>query len=107
MTGGKGDDTYIVDAAGDTVIEAAGGGIDTVESSVTFSLASRVNVENLELTGVGKINGTGNALANHHHRQRRRQHAHGRRRQRHHRRRQMALTASPAAPARTRSTTTW
>ena len=64
MTGGKGDDTYIVDAAGDTVIEAAGGGIDTVESSVTFSLASRVNVENLELTGVGKINGTGNALAN-------------------------------------------
>ena len=64
MTGGKGDDTYIVDAAGDTVIEAAGGGTDTVESSVTFSLATRVNVENLELTGVGKINGTGNALAN-------------------------------------------
>ena len=64
MTGGKGDDTYIVDAAGDTVIEAAGGGIDTVESAVTFSLAARVNVENLELTGLGKINGTGNALAN-------------------------------------------
>ena len=64
MTGGKGDDTYIVDAAGDSVIEAAGGGIDTVESAVTFSLATRVNVENLELTGVGKINGTGNALAN-------------------------------------------
>ncbi len=64
MTGGKGDDTYIVDVAGDTVIEAAGGGTDTVESSVTFSLATRVNVENLELTGVGKINGTGNALAN-------------------------------------------
>ena len=64
MTGGKGDDTYIVDAAGDVVIEAGGGGTDTVESSVTFSLASRVNVEHLELTGSGKINGTGNALAN-------------------------------------------
>jgi Ca2+-binding RTX toxin-like protein len=64
MTGGKGDDTYIVDAAGDTVIEAAGGGTDLVQSSVTFSLASRVNVENLELTGGGKITGTGNALAN-------------------------------------------
>jgi Ca2+-binding RTX toxin-like protein len=64
MTGGKGDDTYIVDALGDAVIEAAGGGTDLVQSSVTFSLASRINVENLELTGVGKITGTGNALAN-------------------------------------------
>jgi len=64
MTGGKGDDTYIVDVTGDSVIEAAGGGVDTVESAVTFSLATRVNVENLELTGVAKINGTGNALAN-------------------------------------------
>jgi len=64
MTGGKGDDTYIVDVAGDTVLEAAGGGADLVQSSVTFSLASRINVENLELTGVGKTSGTGNALAN-------------------------------------------
>ena len=39
-----------------------GGGIDTVESSVSFTLASRVNVENLELTGLGKINGTGNKI---------------------------------------------
>jgi Ca2+-binding RTX toxin-like protein len=64
MTGGKGDDSYIVDAAGDAVIEAAGGGTDLVQSSVTFSLATRGNVENLELTGGGKITGTGNALAN-------------------------------------------
>ena len=66
MTGGKGSDIYVVDAAGDVVSEtiAAGGGIDTVESSVTFTLATRVNVENLELTGAGNINGTGNALAN-------------------------------------------
>ncbi|HKP25759.1 MAG TPA: PQQ-dependent sugar dehydrogenase [Dongiaceae bacterium] len=64
MTGGKGDDTYVVDALGDTVIEAAGGGTDLVQSSITYSLASRINVENLELTGIGKIAGTGNALAN-------------------------------------------
>ena len=66
MAGGKGDDTYVVDAAGETVREAIaeGGGIDTVESAVTFSLAARANVENLVLTGVGTINGTGNRLAN-------------------------------------------
>jgi Ca2+-binding RTX toxin-like protein len=67
MTGGKGDDTYVVNAAGDSVIETigAGGGVDTVQSAVTFSLAARVNVENLVLTGAGNINGTGNGLANH------------------------------------------
>jgi Ca2+-binding RTX toxin-like protein len=66
MTGGKGSDTYVVDTAGDVVSEtiAVGGGIDTVESSVAFTLATRVNVENLKLTGVGNVNGTGNALAN-------------------------------------------
>jgi Ca2+-binding RTX toxin-like protein len=66
MTGGKGSDIYVVDAAGDVVSEtiAAGGGIDAVESSITFTLATRVNVENLELKGTGNINGTGNALAN-------------------------------------------
>ena len=67
MTGGKGDDTYVVDAAGEAVREtiAEGGGVDTVESSVTFSLALRANVENLILTGAGTISGTGNRLANH------------------------------------------
>lgn len=68
MTGGKGSDTYVVDSAKDVVNETIannkGGGIDTVESAVTFSLATRVNIENLTLTGTGDINGTGNALAN-------------------------------------------
>lgn len=66
LVGGKGNDTYVVDSSGDVVTESIGkgGGIDTVESSVTFTLASRVNVENLTLTGVGNLVGTGNALAN-------------------------------------------
>ena len=62
MAGGGGNDTYIVDNAGDVVTELAGAGIDTVRSSVTFTLST--NVENLVLTGSSAINGTGNALAN-------------------------------------------
>ncbi len=62
MTGGAGNDVYRVDAAGDTVVEAAGGGIDRVESSISYGLGA--NVENLTLTGGAAINGTGNALNN-------------------------------------------
>jgi Ca2+-binding RTX toxin-like protein len=64
MTGGLGNDTYIVDIASDIIVEAAGGGTDTVQSSITFSLAPLANVENLTLTGVANINGTGNGLGN-------------------------------------------
>ncbi|MBP0496504.1 M10 family metallopeptidase C-terminal domain-containing protein [Roseomonas sp. SG15] len=63
MTGGAGDDTYYVDDAGDRVIEANGGGLDTVFSSVTFSL-SGTYVENLVLTGEDAIGATGNSLDN-------------------------------------------
>ena len=61
MTGGRGNDIYYVDAAGDTVIELAGGGIDTIYSSVSYALAD--NVENLILTGSG-ANLTGNGSDN-------------------------------------------
>jgi len=68
MTGGKGSDTYVVDSlldvVNETIANSSGGGTDTVESTVTFSLATRANVENLTLTGGTHINGTGNALAN-------------------------------------------
>jgi serralysin len=62
MAGGLGNDIYKVDAAGDTVSEAAAAGTDTVQSAVSFALPA--NVESLVLTGVADIDGTGNALNN-------------------------------------------
>lgn len=62
MSGGAGNDTYVVDNAGDMVNEGAAQGIDTVLSSVSYILGS--NVENLTLTGSASTNGTGNALDN-------------------------------------------
>ena len=63
-----GNDTYVVDNAADIVNEAGGGGIDTIRSSVSFSLADPVHaigdIENLTLTGTANINATGNALDN-------------------------------------------
>jgi trimeric autotransporter adhesin len=62
MVGGLGNDTYIVDATTDIAIEAASGGTDLVQSSVTFTLGTEI--ENLTLIGTTAVNGTGNGLAN-------------------------------------------
>jgi Ca2+-binding RTX toxin-like protein len=61
LTGGAGNDTYVV-GTGDSVVENANEGTDTVQSSITYTLGS--NVENLILTGIAAINGTGNTLNN-------------------------------------------
>ena len=62
MYGGKGNDVYVVDGAGDVVVEYANEGIDRVDASVSYTLDA--NVENLTLTGAAAIDGTGNSLAN-------------------------------------------
>ncbi|MBD1807789.1 hypothetical protein H6F98_20390 [Microcoleus sp. FACHB-SPT15] len=62
MFGGTGNDTYIVDDLGDTATEYPNQGVDTVKSSVSFTLGDRV--DNLFLTVSGNIDGTGNALNN-------------------------------------------
>jgi Ca2+-binding RTX toxin-like protein len=62
MQGGAGNDTYFVDHAADMVVEAPGEGTDSVRSSVTYILGD--HLENLTLTGMDDISGTGNALDN-------------------------------------------
>ncbi|MBY0225921.1 MAG: cadherin-like domain-containing protein [Hyphomicrobium sp.] len=61
MAGGGGNDRYIVDSLGDLVVELQNAGIDTVISSVGFSLPD--NVEHLSLTGSAAF-GQGNASDN-------------------------------------------
>ena len=60
--GETGDDTFIVDDKGDEPTEFAGGGTDTVQSSVTWILGDYL--ENLQLTQSEQIDGTGNELEN-------------------------------------------
>jgi Ca2+-binding RTX toxin-like protein len=62
LVGGTGDDTYVLGSDADIVVEAAGQGIDTVTSAISYTLPD--NVENLTLTSSSAVSGTGNALAN-------------------------------------------
>lgn len=62
MSGGTGNDTYQVDQTLDVVTEVSAGGIDLVQASASFTLGTYI--ENLTLTGMGDINGTGNTMAN-------------------------------------------
>jgi Ca2+-binding RTX toxin-like protein len=63
LVGGEGDDVYVVDAVGDTIVENADEGYDRVRTSLSsFTLAA--NVEALFYIGNASFAGTGNALAN-------------------------------------------
>lgn len=71
LYGHAGNDTYVIDNAGDQIFEdtAASGGVDTVQSSV-ISVAfanyglNTSGLENIVLTGSKALNGTGNDFAN-------------------------------------------
>lgn len=63
MAGGAGDDSYIVSAVGDSVIEAADEGTDNVTTALA-SYVLKANVENLTFLGSGQFVGIGNALDN-------------------------------------------
>lgn len=63
MQGGLGNDTYVVAAVGDTIVEAAGEGVDTVLTALSV-LTLAAHVENLTYVGSGTFAGAGNASAN-------------------------------------------
>ena len=62
LSGANGNDTYYVQNTGDSVVENANEGIDTVVTTVTWTLGD--NTENAILTGNQHFNLTGNGLNN-------------------------------------------
>ena len=67
MTGNGGNNSFFVDDADDEVIEAAAGGIDNVNASVTYWLGAGVSSETLRTdnaAGLGAINLTANEINN-------------------------------------------
>lgn len=62
MIGGTGNDLYGVDHAADRVVENAREGVDTIGSTITWTLGA--NIENLLLLGYANLDGTGNGMAN-------------------------------------------
>lgn len=60
LLGGTGNDVYVVEASGDSVIEYANEGIDTVSTALSVFYL-RDNVENLVYTGTGTFSGVGSA----------------------------------------------
>ena len=63
MEGSTGNDVYVVDNAGDTVLELVGEGDDKVLSNLaTYTLPGQV--ENLQYNASGNFTGTGNGLGN-------------------------------------------
>ena len=66
LKGGAGNDTYILRDTLDQIVEAAGGGTDTIQTTLsTFSLANYANLENLTYSGTAtSVTFTGNSLRN-------------------------------------------
>jgi Ca2+-binding RTX toxin-like protein len=66
LVGFAGNDNYIVDNPSDVIVEASGGGSDTVRTSVNYILSAGAEVELLGTTntaGTGSLNLTGNEFS--------------------------------------------
>ena len=64
LTGGLGTDIYVVDDAGDVVVELDDQGVDTIHASINIDLAQFANVEIVVLTGDDDLNATGDNDSN-------------------------------------------
>ncbi|NJO78088.1 MAG: calcium-binding protein [Cyanobacteria bacterium RM1_2_2] len=62
LIGGLGNDTYVISDTSDTIVEASNAGLDTVNAAISYTLGD--NLENLTLTGIENLSGTGNTLDN-------------------------------------------
>jgi Ca2+-binding RTX toxin-like protein len=62
VIGGQGNDTFIISDAATNIVELAGGGTDTVRSTVSYALAS--TLDNLALLGSADLIGRGNDVVN-------------------------------------------
>jgi len=64
MEGGAGSDVFLVDDAGDVVIETVGNGADAVQTSVNYTLSAGAEIEFLTGLGSGSLWLTGNEFGN-------------------------------------------
>jgi Ca2+-binding RTX toxin-like protein len=67
LSGLNGNDIYVVQNAGDVVIEVAGQGLDEVRTSVSYTLGATADIETFRTTddaGTAAIDLTGNDIAN-------------------------------------------
>ena len=62
LVGGAGDDIYIINNTEDVIVDTEG--VNKVQSSETITIVSYPSINNLELTGIKAIDGTGNDNAN-------------------------------------------
>jgi Ca2+-binding RTX toxin-like protein len=63
LIGGLGDDRYYIFQPTDQVIEAVGGGYDTIYTAFSFTLPAGLEIEELRIMGDAGLNLTGNSFA--------------------------------------------